>query len=192
MKNPKPLLAIIACALLITACSGNDSKKSNHSRAAMISELRRFKKALRSADSKELCTFFSFPVSCDSLATANFIDSTLKESSSINADWMVKHFRSLLITDSDSMFCKLFDHVNLNALSKQDKIKKEVHIKGEGCYYNYSISIDGDKLELFYGTNTNEEMVTDTDDMVCGEFAYIWIFRLVNNRMVFEKEFMAG
>jgi NAD(P)-dependent dehydrogenase (short-subunit alcohol dehydrogenase family) len=52
MKSPKALLAVIASVLLITACSSNNSKenkdRSAHSKGVMISELRRFKKALRS------------------------------------------------------------------------------------------------------------------------------------------------
>ncbi|MBB6273634.1 hypothetical protein HDF26_004094 [Pedobacter cryoconitis] len=164
----------------------------------IIAELKQMQQAFADKDVSRIEKYFSFPLADTTLSlyeiNEDFDLARKANDGHISKELFVKNFNDIYDYFQMGGFSDLFKAVDLSELKGKQELASEHHVKDEGCYTFYRISIEGDTVNLQYGTNSDQtyrEAHPDEEE-VCGESAFNWVFRLEGNKLRFVREMTAG
>ncbi|QNK62799.1 hypothetical protein H7F33_20065 [Pedobacter sp. PAMC26386] len=172
---------------------GNSDK-----RALIIAELKQMQLAFRDKDVNKLENYFRFPLADSTLSlyeiNEDFDLMRKANNGNISRDLFVKNFNDIYDYFQMGGFSDLFKAVDIAELKQKAELNSEHHVKDEGCYTFYRINIEGDIVNLQYGTNSDQEYraAHPDEEEVCGESAFNWVFKLEGNQLRFVREMTAG
>jgi len=167
-------------------------------RDLIVAGLKQMALAFRDKDVNRIEKYFDFPLADTSLSiyeiNEDFDLARKANNGQISRDLFIKNFNDIYDYLQLGDFSDLFKAINLAELKNKNELTGEQHIKDEGCYSSYLVSIEGDTVTLRYGTNSDEKYREAHPDQeeVCGEAAFTWIFKLEGNKLRFVREMTAG
>ncbi|KIO76059.1 hypothetical protein TH53_17155 [Pedobacter lusitanus] len=167
-------------------------------RELIVAELKQMQQAFGDKDVNKIEKYFIFPLADSTLSiyevNEDFDLARKSTGGNISRDLFVKNFNDIYDYFQMGGFSDLFKAVDLDELKSKQEVTSEHHVKDESCYTFYRISIEGDMVNLQYGTNSDQayrEAHPDEEE-VCGESAFNWLFKLEGNKLRFIKEMTAG
>lgn len=156
-----------------------------------IKELERLSSAIINGDKEELASFFEFP-------TANFlfvprtpeVRKILENNNGkLDREAFINYCR-LTSSNNPMSLHELFSKITITDLKINNKLFKNIEVKGDECYYVYQIYIQENNVVLSYGSDTNDKY--KTEDCECSERTMFFYFKLVNERLKFSYSEAAG
>lgn len=211
-------LFLILASLVCLSCT-SESKKVTHNtdaikgvvktdtiaveskvdhRDQIISEIERFKNAINAKNKVQILSFFNFPLADISVSFFE-VDSAFDAKRKLNDGKITKEtfvgsFDKIYELAEMKEFKNIFSELDLIQLKIGDNYRKELRPVGDGCYYIYKISIEGDLVYMQYGTNSNDDYrkIHPEEEEICDEFAHMWTFKFDGNRLYFLTHRVAG
>jgi hypothetical protein len=167
-------------------------------REMIIAELKQMELAFRDKDVNRIEKYFNFPLADTTLSlyeiNEDFDLARKANGGKISRDLFIKNFNDIYDYFQLGDFSDLFKAIDLAELKSKQELTSEKHMKDEACYSFYGISIEGDTVELRYGTNSDDKYreAHPEQEEACGEAAFTWIFKLEGNKLRFVREMTAG
>ncbi len=156
----------------------------------VVSRLKEMKSAFENENKEGMLQFFDFP-------TKNFLfirkneeyrNKTAINNNKINAAYFLEHAKIKKESNHPSLY-DLLVTLNLDSLKKSDSIEMDLEIKNDECYYMYKVEINDNFIILSYGSNSNQKYSDEGD---CSETHTFLYFKIINDRIVFNKSEFAG
>ena len=212
----KKNILILLLSLFFCACNQTDERKHPTEkksetvtpsaqtnvvtkREKLIGEIKTLMQAMAEKDKPAILAYFNFPLA-DSSVNFFEVDPIFDAARKANNDRITKamfdnSFASIYQKTEMREFKNLIKFLKINNLKNQDSVNYDNIIKGDGCYYFYSISVDHhDEVTLTYGTNSNDEYRKSHPDEeeICSEYAVAWTFKFDGKALHFLKHRIAG
>ena len=164
----------------------------------MLKQLQELKTAFVNKDKNKIASFLTFPLTDSTLVLFDidsvFDNQRVKNGNLVTRQMFLDHFDRIYDYMNMEGFKDLFKYLDINGLKNKDLLELERRIPTEGCYYMYSIEIKDDEVALHYGTNSNEDYMKahPDEEMVCGESASMWTFKLTGKKLKLISQMSAG
>lgn len=156
----------------------------------ILTRLIEMKNAFESGSKEDMLQFFNFPTKNYLFIKSNemFRQNVEANNNKITKNCFLNYAEIKKEYDHPSL-SKLLTTLDLNSLKKNNTIEKKLEIKDDECFYIYKIEIIKNTLIISYGTNSNQKYYEEGD---CSERHTFLYFKIINNRIIFDKSDFAG